>query len=182
MRYCLAAGLLVIIAFMLVAGCVLDTVPGEVGTPGTVTTTVSVTVPPGVVSLPSVSQATVEPVNTSTTQPVETTPLLSLGDHYLQRAYAFSGGSTSYTDQVRVNDPSWGITMSILPLKDDPKDCWFEMTVTNIDTGLTKTFGYGQKYSYDTYQQYPMYTTGAYRITMVGDLVRVDLNVAKRLP
>jgi hypothetical protein len=175
MGNCLAAGLLIIIACAIVSGCVLDTVPDE-----QVNSTPVITRAPVEETFPAFSQTLAASVSSSSS--VEMTPTLSLGDHYLQRAYAFHSGSTSYTEQIRVDDPSWGITMSILPLKDDPSDCWFEMTVTNIDTGQTRKFGYGGTYPYDTYQQYPMYTTGAYRITMVGDLVRVDLNVAKRLP
>lgn len=177
MGYCLAAsGLLIIVACVMVAGCALDTVPDELGDslPVIGTPAPAIEASPTVTLLPTVS--------VNTTSAVVTTPTLPLGDTYLKRAYAFSGNTKSYTEQVRVNDPSWGITMSILPLKDNPADCWFEMTVTNIDTGQSRVFGYGNKYTYDTYQQYPMYVSGAYRITMVGNLVRVDLNVAKRLP
>jgi len=178
MRHFLAAGMLVIIACVIVAGCVLDR--ADTARENSTDTIPALEVTPAEDLFPTLPPAIEEPAD-NTTVP-ETTPTLSLGDHYLQRAYAFHNGSTSYTEQIRVDDPSWGITLSIIPLKDDPEDCWFEMTVINIDTGQSRTFGYGRTYTYETYQQYPMYTTGAYRISMTGDLIRVDLNVAKRLP
>jgi len=56
------------------------------------------------------------------------------------------------------------------------------MTITNVDSKKSQTFGYGRTYAYDTYQQYPMYTAGSYEISMKGNLTKIDLDVAKRLP
>jgi hypothetical protein len=54
------------------------------------------------------------------------------------------------------------------------------MKVTNLDTQVNQTFSW--TYLNETFQQYPMYTTGPYQIDMTGNLVLVKLDVAKRLP
>ena len=125
------------------------------------------------------------PTTVPTTSPTPTpVPTLSftLGDHYLQKSYSFQSESQVVTEQLRIDDPSWGIEFTVLPLVDDPQYCWFSMTVSNLNTGRNETFGYGRDNGFETYQQYPMYTTGPYTITLRGNRVKVDLNIAKRNP
>jgi hypothetical protein len=109
-------------------------------------------------------------------------PSFSLGDHYLQKSYSFQSEKDLYTEQFHVDNPSWGIDFNVLPLNDNLQYCWFQMNVTNMDTGQTDTYGYGRSYSYETHQQIPMYTTGPYKIDMTGNLVKVDVTAAKRNP
>ena len=106
----------------------------------------------------------------------------SLGDHYLQKSYTFQSEKDQYTEQFRVDNPSWGIDINVLPLNTNPQYCWFQMTVTNMDTGQTDTLGYGRSFSNATHQQFPMYATGPYKIDMTGTLVKVDVTAAKRNP
>jgi hypothetical protein len=109
-----------------------------------------------------------------------TPPILSLGNQYLQNSYSFVNQSDRVTEQIRVADPSWAIEFNITPLSYNIQDCWFEMKITNLDTHANQTFFW--TYLNDTFQQYPMYTTGPYQIDMTGNLVLVKLDVAKRLP
>lgn len=111
-----------------------------------------------------------------------TPPPFATGDHYLEKSYSFHSDSDIYTEQLRIDDPSWAISFTVVPLNDDPQYCWFEMTVTNPDSRKSQTYGFGRTYAYDTFQQYPMYTTGPYTIQMKGNRVKVNLDVAKRLP
>ena len=115
---------------------------------------------------------------------VATTPhaAFSLGDIYLQKSYTFQSDKDVQTEQFRVDDPSWGIDFVVLPLNDDPQYCWFEMTVTNMDSGRTDTYGFGRTYGYEKHQQFPMYVAGPYKIEMKGNLVKVDVTAAKRNP
>jgi hypothetical protein len=108
-------------------------------------------------------------------------PSFSLGDHYLQKSYSFQSEKDVVVEQVRVDNPSWGIGFDVLPLNDDPQYCWFEMNVTNMDTQQSDTYGYGRDKGFEKYQQYPRYTTGPYKIEMKGNRVRVDVTVAKRI-
>jgi hypothetical protein len=109
-------------------------------------------------------------------------PSFSLGDHYLQKSYSFQSEKDLFVEQVRVDNPSWGVGFDVLPLNDDLQYCWFEMKVTNMDTQQSDTYGYGRDKGFEKYQQYPMYTTGPYKIEMKGNRVRVDVTVAKRNP
>jgi len=106
----------------------------------------------------------------------------SLGDHYLQKSYSFQSEKDAVVEQVRVDNPSWGVGFDVLPLNDDPQYCWFEMKVTNIDTQQFDVYGYGRDKGFEKHQIYPMYTTGPYKIEMKGNLVKVDVTVAKRNP
>ncbi len=115
-----------------------------------------------------------------TTEITTTQPTLALGDQYLQNSYPFTNQSNKFTEQIRIADPSWAIAYTIQPLSENLQNCWFEMTVTNLDTQENQTFNW--TYLNETYQQYPMYTTGPYQIQMTGNLVMVKLDVAKRLP
>ena len=109
-------------------------------------------------------------------------PSFSLGDHYLQKSYSFQSEKDLYTEQFRVDNPSWGIDFNVLPLNTDLQYCWFQIKVTNIDNGQSDTYGYGRSYDYMTHQQIPMYTTGPYKIEMSGNRVKVDVTAAKRNP
>jgi hypothetical protein len=119
---------------------------------------------------------------TTTLPPTTSPPTFTLGDHYLQKSYSLQSETDVRTEEFRVDNPSWGIAFDILPLSDDLQYCWFELTVTNMDTMHNETFGYGRDKSFELHQQYPMYTTGPYRITMKGNRVKVDLTAAKRNP
>jgi hypothetical protein len=137
----------------------------------------------------TVTQAPPAATPAPTAAPVTTTvvtatpqPSFSLGDHYLQRSYTFQSESDVYTEEFRVDNPSWGIAFDILPLNDNLQYCWFELTVTNTDTGHSDTFGYGRDRSFELHQKFPMYTTGPYKITMKGNHVKADVTAAKRNP
>ena len=116
-------------------------------------------------------------------------PTLSftMGDHYLQNTYAFNSERHTYSEQLRIHSPSWGLEFNITPLSDNLQNGWFEITIANLDTQENQTYGYGkadngQTYPYDTYQRYPMYRAGSYQFDMKGNLVGVKVTVAKRLP
>jgi len=136
---------------------------------------------------PGGQSMTVTPAHSSATDKTTAVSTLTgqtfaIGDHYLQKSYSFHSESDEYTEQFRVDNPSWAIMFTVTPLNDDPQYCWFEMTVTNPDSQKSQIYGFGRTYSYETYQQYPMYTTGPYTIQMKGNRVKVNLDVAKRLP
>jgi len=123
------------------------------------------------------------PAITGTLTPAPTAPTpppLSLGNQYISRSYSFSGMNNTYSEQVRITDPSWAITYKIINLSDTPQDCRFAIKVTNLDTLNSQTLTW--TYLNDTYQQYPMYTPGLYQFALTGSLVKVDLTVAQRLP
>lgn len=126
---------------------------------------------------------------TPTTVPVTTitataTPQLSfsLGDHYLQKSYALQNESDVRTEEFRVDNSSWGIAFDVLPLNDNLQYCWFELTVSNMDSMQNETFGYGRDKSFLLHQQYPMYRTGPYKLIIKGAHVKVDVTAAKRNP
>jgi hypothetical protein len=130
---------------------------------------------PSVTPAPATTEA---PTTTTSAQQVSFT----LGDHYLQKSYSFQSESQLETEQFRVDNPAWGIEFDILPLNDDPQYCWFEMKVTNVDTGRSETYGYGRSNGYELKNQIPMYTTGPYELEMKGNRVKVDVTAAKRNP
>jgi hypothetical protein len=148
-----------VLAGVLIAGCTTTQAPPPTLPP----TTVEVT--------------TVLPTATTTSQ-----PSFTMGDHYLKKSYSFQSEDDIVTEEFRVDNPSWGIGFDILPLNENLQYCWFELNVTNIDTGHTESFGYGRDKSFELHQKYPMYTTGPYRIVMRGNRVKVDVTVAKRNP
>jgi len=127
-----------------------------------------------------VNQTPIPEVTVPTAVTIATPPTLSLVDLYLQNSYSFVNQSNRITEQIRIADPSWAIEYNITPLSYNIQDCWFEMKVTNLDTQANQTFSW--TYLNETFQQYPMYTTGPYQIDMTGNLVLVKLDVAKRLP
>jgi hypothetical protein len=146
-----------VIAGVLLAGC--TSTPAPVATPSPTAAPVTMTLP-------------------VTTSP----PSFTLGDHYLQKSYSLQSETDVRTEEFRVDNPSWGIGFDVLPLSDDLQSCWFELTVTNMDTMRNETFGYGRDKSFELHQQYPMYTTGPYKITLKGNRVKVDVTAAKRNP
>jgi hypothetical protein len=158
MQHSVLVALVLIIATVVIAGCTQS--PAPVVTPAPV--------PAG--------------TSASTATTAAPQPSFSLGDHYLQKSYSFQSENDIYPEQFRVDSSSWGIDFNVLPLNDNLQYCWFQMNVTNMDTGQTDTYGYGRSYSYETHQQIPMYTTGPYKIVMTGNLVKVDVTAAKRNP
>ena len=109
-------------------------------------------------------------------------PSFSMSDHYLKKTYAFQSETQIYTEEIRVDTASWGIEFDVLPLTDDVIYSWFEMNVTNIDTGQTEIYGYGRTNGFELRHLIPMYNTGPYKIEMKGNRVKVDVAVAKRNP
>jgi hypothetical protein len=117
-----------------------------------------------------------------TTAAVSAAPTLPLGGHYIQKSYSFHNTNDQYTEQLRIDNQSWAVVYTVTPLSDDPSAGWFEMTVTNVDSKKSQTFGYGRSFASDTLQQYPMYGAGSYQIAMKGNLTKIDLDVAERRP
>jgi len=157
--WCLA----LIVAGAIIAGCT-----------GTDNQTQSL--PAAATTIPSDSPATNGSAVVSTTQ------TFALGDHYIQKSYSFHNTNDKYTEQVRIDNQSWALVYKVTPLSDDTATGWFEVTITNVDSKKSQTYGYGGTYAYDTYQQYPMYGAGSYQVALAGNLTKVDLDVAKRLP
>jgi hypothetical protein len=126
------------------------------------------------------------PVQTSEVPQTPTIPLphpsFSMSDHYLTKTYAFQSEKQIYVEEIRVDTASWGIEFDVLPLTDNVIYSWFEMNVTNIDTGQTDTYGYGRTNGFELKHLIPMYNTGPYKIEMRGNRVKVDVAVAKRNP
>jgi hypothetical protein len=149
-----------IVAGVIFAGCTGTQAPPPVVTPAPTAVPVTTTLPPATTSPPS----------------------FTMGDHYLRKSYTFQSESDVQYEEFRVDNPSWGIGFDILPLNDNLQYCWFELTVTNMDTGHADTFGYGRDNSFELHQKYPMYTTGPYKITLKGNHVKADVTAAKRNP
>jgi hypothetical protein len=126
------------------------------------------------------------PVQTSEIAQTPTIPLskpsFSMSDHYLKKTYAFQSEKQIYTEEIRVDTVSWGIEFDVLPLTDDVVYSWFEMNVTNTDTGQSDIYGYGRTNGFELKHLIPMYNTGPYKIEMRGNRVKVDVTVAKRNP
>ncbi len=131
---------------------------------------------------------TPEPIPVQTSEVVQTStiplpkPSFSMSDHYLKKTYAFQSENQIYTEEIRVDSPSWGIEFDVLPLTDNVIYSWFEMNVTNTDTGQTEIYGYGRTNGFELKHLIPMYNTGPYKIEMRGNRVKVDVAVAKRNP
>jgi hypothetical protein len=152
--------LILIFAGAISAGCIQGLVPGT--TPA------------------STPVQTSEIAQTPTGPPQK--PSFSMSDHYLKKTYAFQNESQIYTEEIRVDTPSWGIEFDVLPLTDNVVYSWFEMNVTNTDTGQTDIYGYGRTNGFELKHLIPMYNTGPYKIEMRGNRVKVDVTVAKRNP
>jgi hypothetical protein len=152
--------LILIFAGAISAGCIQGLVPGT---------------PPA-----STPVQTSEIAQTPTGPPPK--PSFSMSDHYLKKTYAFQNESQIYTEEIRVDTPSWGFEFDVLPLTDNVVYSWFEMNVTNTDTGQTDIYGYGRTNGFELKHLIPMYNTGPYKIEMRGNRVKVDVTVAKRNP
>lgn len=128
----------------------------------------------------------VSPQATAEATPVATTvapqPSFSMGDHYLQKSYSFHSEKDVVEEQFRVDNPAWAIEFDVLPLNDNLQYCWFDLKVTNMDTGRTDTYGYGRDNGFELKHQIPMYNTGPYKLQLSGNRVKVDLTAAKRNP
>jgi hypothetical protein len=126
------------------------------------------------------------PIQTSEIAQTPTIPLqkpsFSMSDHYLKKTYAFQSEKQIYTEEIRVDTVSWGIEFDVLPLTDNVVYSWFEMNVTNTDTGQSDIYGYGRTNGFELKHLIPMYNTGPYKIEMRGNRVKVDVAVAKRNP
>jgi hypothetical protein len=117
-------------------------------------------------------------VSTATPQ-----PSFSLGDHYVQKSYTFNTENQVSIEEFRIpQGQPWALKFDILTLNDNLQYCWFEINVTNMNTGQEEVFGYGRERSFEKSQMYPMYGYGPYKIEMTGSKVKVDLTVAKRNP
>jgi len=158
MKYSIIVIFTLILAGALIAGCTSPTVSPVTATP-TPTTVVTTATP--------------------TPSPQ---PSFSMGDHYLQKSYAFQSEKDVITEEFRVDNPSWAIAFDVLPLNDNLQYCWFEMNVTNMDSGHTETYGYGRDNGFELKHLIPMYNSGPYKLEMRGNRVKVDVTAAKRNP
>jgi len=109
-------------------------------------------------------------------------PSFSMGNHYLTKTYSFGSEKDLFVEEVRVDNPSWGIGFDVLPLTDNVIYSWFEMKIINVYTNQTEIFGYGRTNGFELRHLIPMYKTGLYKIEMRGNRVKVDVTVAKRNP
>jgi len=120
MKYNVLVSLVLVIAGIMIAGCTQSQSAAATPTP----------VPAAITSAAAATAATPQ-------------PSFSLGDHYLQKSYSFQSEKDSTP-----NSSGWtilvGIDINILPLNDNLQYCWFEMTVTNMDSGRNDTYGYGR--------------------------------------
>jgi hypothetical protein len=152
--------LILIFALAISAGCIQGLLPGTTPAP--------------------------TPLQTSEIAQTPTIPLqkpsFSMSDHYLKKTYAFQSEKQIYTEEIRVDTVSWGIEFDVLPLTDNVVYSWFEMNVTNTDTGQSDIYGYGRTNGFELKHLIPMYNTGPYKIEMRGNRVKVDVAVAKRNP
>jgi hypothetical protein len=109
-------------------------------------------------------------------------PSFSMSNNYLKKSYSFQSEQDIYTEEVRVDNASWGIGFDVLPLTDNVIYSWFEMKVTNVYSNQTETFGYGRTNGFELNHLIPMYNTGLYKFEMKGNRVKVDVRIAKRNP
>ena len=123
------------------------------------------------------------PVPAQISPPTQTASF-TFGASYLSHPtpYSFTSEKDLYTEQFRATNEPWGIEFTVNPTNEDPQYTWFEMKVTQTDTGKTETFGYGRTYDYEKHQLHPMYNGGPYKIEMKGNRVSVKVNIAKRNP
>jgi hypothetical protein len=157
MKYSVLVLFLLVTGAVLIAGCTQSSAPAA--TPAS---------PTG-----AAPQATV------TAEPKVT---FSLGQEYLHKKYSFNSDKDVFTEQFRVSNDPWAIDITVNPMSTDAQLTWFEITATNIDNGHSQTFGYGRTNALDKHQQFPMYNEGPYKFEMKGNLVSVDVNIAKRNP
>ena len=107
---------------------------------------------------------------------------IALGEEYLHKKYSFQSEKDVFLEQFRVTNDPWAVDFVVNPMHTDPQYTWFEVTVTNMDTGRIDTFGYGRTHPLDLHQQHAMYNAGPYKFEFRGNRVSVDVTVAKRKP
>lgn len=135
--------------------------------------------PPVTTPVPTTIVATTTAVVNDTPRPVFT-----LGSRYLEDpgGYRLLTKNDTVIKEFRVDNPAWGIYFKVQPLNDDPQSCWFVVDVTNVDTGSTESYGYGRDHPASLEQWVPMYKEGPYKLTMMGNNVKIWLTAAKRMP
>jgi len=152
---------ILILAGVLIAGCTQSPLPSIISPTSTVTTATT--------AIPSQAHR----------------PSFTLGDIYLNDPYGyiFQNETPVIERSFIIDNPSWGIGMKVIPRENmNVNDSWFTLDVTNTNTKMTDSYGYGGKYSIDQEQMIPMYNQGPYRITMKGNQVKAWVIVAKRNP
>jgi hypothetical protein len=119
------------------------------------------------------------PTTVLATQPP---PSFTLGAKYLEKKYSFQSEKDITTENFTVTNEPWGIEYTVNPLNPDPQYTWFEMKVTQMNTGHTDYYGYGRTYGFEKHQLIPMYNGGPYSFEMRGNRVSVTVTIAKRNP
>ena len=157
MKYRVIALFLLVIGAVIIAGCTQSTTPVA----------------------PATVQATPAPQAAITAEPKAT---FSIGQEYLHKKYSFSGSNTYPPETLRIDSDSWAVDYLMNPTSTDSQATWFEITVTDVNSGKSEKFGYGRTYPLDKHQQYPLYKSGSYQVEMKGNLVSVDVTIAKRNP
>jgi hypothetical protein len=156
MKYRVLSLLMLILAAALIAGCTQSPAPAATPVPTAAQTQSVVTAAP----------------QTSFT----------LGDHFFDKKYSWQSGNDVYSEMfvVKQGQP-WGIKYDITALNADPSKCWYEVTITNVDTNQAQSFGYNRgSYSTEKSQIHPVYGYGSYKVEMKGNYVMVDMTAAKR--
>lgn len=137
------------------------------------------------------TQSTTAPTTTplpaaGVTQAVVTTaaqPAFTLSDHFFEKKYSWQDGNEVYSEQFMVKQGTpWGIGYEVTALNNDPSKCWYEVTVTDVNTNHAESFGYGRAYPTEKSQIHPLYGYGSYRVDMKGNYVMVNMKAAKRNP
>ncbi len=155
-------------AFVPLLTCLILATAFLAGCTGTQTAT-----PPAQTAAPGVGSAAATPAVS-----------FALGESYLSHPtpYSFTSEKDLYTEQFRATNEPWGIEFTVNPTNEDPQYTWFEMKVTQLDTGKTDTFGYGRTYGYEKHQLHRMYNSGPYKVEMTGNRVSVTVDIAKIKP
>jgi uridine phosphorylase len=128
------------------------------------------------------SPAPSEPAPATAVASPAPTPSFTLGQKYLEKKYSFTSEKDTFFEQFRATNEPWGIELTVTPTNEDPQYTWFTITVTNIDTGHAETYGYGRTYGFEKYQLIPMHNGGPYTVTLKGNRVSVNVNIAQRSP
>lgn len=136
----------------------------------------------GCTSTPPPATPTPTTVATTTVPTSIPTVVFTLGEKYLDNKYSFTSEKDVYKEQFRATNEPWGVEFTVNPTHEDPQYTWFEITLTQLDTGKVDTFGYGRTFSYEKHQMHPMYASGPYTVELKGNRVSVTVNIAKRKP
>lgn len=125
-----------------------------------------------------------ETVIAATTEPTAAPQTsFELGNHYLEKKYSFYSEKDLFTEQFHVpNGQPWGVEFHVIPTNENLQYCWFEMTLTNMNTGQKETFGYGRENGFEKDQLHAMYDGGPYQLDMKGNRVSVQVKIAERIP